>query len=200
MDYVPHIAGIEDLSRLSVLTDLTTLHIGHSDIDRRALHDFRDFFPYLRQIHMAYSQFLTHSGARFRFSSFPHLVALTLDGYADMRDLTPLKNLPHFEAFSFRNCNLQNEWLTALSFTTKLEFLALSENPNLTDEGIAHTLVLRSLRNLECNGLSYITRIGVGSVANRLTQLTCLQIRGTSIVPEDLGLSENRSRNIRIVF
>lgn len=176
---VPYISKIEDLSRLSVLTALVTLHIGHSDVERSLLHEFRYFFPYLIELDMCYSRLLTHSGARFRFSSFPHLVSLTLDGYADMRDLTPLENLGHFKSFAFRDCNLQNDWLTSFRFTTKLEHLAISRNASLSDEGICHLSVLRSLRTLECNQLENVTTNGITRLLPDLPRLVSLYLAGS---------------------
>ena len=161
--------------------------MGHSDVDRTVLYDFKDFFPTLKELHMAYSSLLTHSGARFRFSSFPHLVSLTLDGYADMRDLTPLEHLTHFKSFAFRDCGLKNEWLTSLSYVTDLEFLALSRNTNLSDEGIHSILALRSLRTLECNQLPNVTSVGIGSIVSALTQLHRLEIRDTPVDIHQLG-------------
>ena len=190
LDHVPYISKIDDLSRLSILTDLTTLSVGHSDVDRTALYDFKDFFPVLKEINMAYSSLLTHSGARFRFNFFPHLVSLTLDGYADMRDLTPLEHLTHFKSFAFRDCGLKNEWLTSLSFVTDLESLALSRNTNLNDEGMQHLLVLRSLRTLECNQLQNVTSLGMGSMISLLTQLTRLEVINTGVDVHQLGQTD----------
>merc|ERR1712130_136684 len=181
LQHVPEISRIEDLSRLSVLTDLVSLHVGYSDVDRTLLHEFNWFFPFLTALDMSYSLLLTHSGARFRFSSFSHLVSLSLDGYSDMRDLTPLEHLGHFKSFAFRDCGLQNHWLVSLSFTTKLEFLALSRNSSLTDEGIRHLTVLQSLQNLECRELANITENGIMNAVEPLPRLNLLDITGSGV-------------------
>ena len=123
---------------------------------------------------------ITHTGSRYTFRRFGGLTCLIFDGYADMRNLEPLRHLSGFKHFSIRDCGIQDEWLQSLSHLTGLTRLCIADNPDLTDAGLRWVSAVTTLVELDIRFLPDVTVAGV-SILGALARLQRLQADDTVV-------------------
>lgn len=122
-----------------------------------------------------------------RLAPFKQVIAVQLDGGRPSRNavMVHLRELPDVEKIEFGCANVSDGGLVHLRNVPRLSVLDLSQNRNITDEGLGHLSSLKNLENVDLGGTG-ISDNGVVHLV-RLPKLHKLGLSHTAISDSGLG-------------
>jgi Leucine-rich repeat (LRR) protein len=98
--------------------------------------------------------------------------------------LVPITKLSNLKALRVQDDRLSDDAIESIIKLPKLEYLSLSHNPGITDDGVAKLMDLKELRSLRLASLR-ISDEGLQNI-DRLKHLRTLDLSGTNITDKTL--------------